>query len=118
VSGVPGMRRGQGLPDWQLEPCGTPAAYRRHLRRGLRGSQIDESCRQANARAWQDKVAAGYKRPYRGARVHAATLTGRAACGDPRQVAVTDEPGLVTCVKCREGHRRVWRLRVPAGRAA
>lgn len=33
------------------------AAYKRHIRAGLRGLQIDEACRQANARASRDKRA-------------------------------------------------------------
>lgn len=32
---------------WDRKPCGTPAAYRRHMRRG---EPIDEACRNANRR--------------------------------------------------------------------
>lgn len=35
-----------------LQPCGTPAAYRRHLRRG---EPIDGACRAANSRAAADR---------------------------------------------------------------
>jgi hypothetical protein len=102
------MRRGQPLPDDELEPCGTRAAYRRHLRRG---DPVDESCRQAEARAWQDRVADGYERPSRGRRVHRALRFGMAKCGRGR-VAVSSDPGEVTCLNCLGGHRRMpW---VPA----
>jgi hypothetical protein len=63
VSGVAGMPLPGGHPD--LQPCGTLAAYRRHLRDGLRGTQIDRACRQAVARDWEDRAVAGYKRPRR-----------------------------------------------------
>jgi WhiB family redox-sensing transcriptional regulator len=36
-----------GRPGCDLAPCGTDAAYRRHLRRG---EPVDESCRQASVR--------------------------------------------------------------------
>jgi hypothetical protein len=46
------------LPWWapELRPCGTVAAYKRHQRRGERPCL---SCRQAKARDWQDRKAAG-----------------------------------------------------------
>ena len=44
--------RGKGRPD--LSPCGTWAAYRRHLRNHER---IDDACREANRRA-KDKQTA------------------------------------------------------------
>ena len=49
MSGVPGMP----LPDWapELRPCGTPAAARRHYRRG---EALCRSCKQAERRRWQD----------------------------------------------------------------
>ena len=52
MSGVAGMP----LPGWapELRPCGTLAAYRRHLRRG---EPVDESCRQAVVRDWEDRGA-------------------------------------------------------------
>lgn len=34
-----------------VRPCGTPAAYRRHYRRG---EPVDRSCRQAEARRLED----------------------------------------------------------------
>ena len=51
MSGVPGMP----LPGWapELKPCGTPAAYRRHLRRG---ETLCRSCRQAEQRRQQDRL--------------------------------------------------------------
>lgn len=54
VSGVPG----QPLPWWapELQPCGTIAAARRHERRG---EDLCRSCRQARARDWADRKAAG-----------------------------------------------------------
>lgn len=103
MSGVPGMRRGQPLPDGELEPCGTRAAYRRHLRRG---DPVDESCRQAEARAWQDRVAAGRVRR-RLARVH---LAGPGRCYR-EGVITTADPALVTCLHCLGGYRRLpWVL--------
>jgi hypothetical protein len=33
-----------------LQPCGTRAAYMRHLRAGLRGEEIDFACRLANSK--------------------------------------------------------------------
>lgn len=51
MSGVP---RG----DWAaLKPCGTTAAYRRHLRHGERPC---EHCRQAEARLHQERWRGGY----------------------------------------------------------
>jgi WhiB family redox-sensing transcriptional regulator len=46
-------RRGRGRPA--LSPCGTPAAYRRHLRRQ---EPIDEACRNANRLAKRTAVTA------------------------------------------------------------
>lgn len=37
-------------PRWRLQPCGTEAAYRRHLRRG---EPADVACKEAAARAAQ-----------------------------------------------------------------
>jgi hypothetical protein len=100
LSGVRGMRHGQGLPDDELEPCGTLAAYRRHL---CRGDPVDRDCQQAAARDWQDRVAAGWKRPprpYR-ARTHLAAAGGAAECGPRRTAAaVTGDLGEVTCKRC------------------
>lgn len=39
-------------PDWQLRPHGTPAAYRRHYRRGERPC---EACRRAEALRHADR---------------------------------------------------------------
>jgi hypothetical protein len=49
---------GQPLPWWapELKPCGTLAAYRRHQRRGEKSCK---TCRQAVARDWRDRRAAG-----------------------------------------------------------
>lgn len=102
MSGVLGMRHGHPLPDDVLEPCGTLAAYRRHLRRGV---IPDRDCRDAAARAWQDRLASGWRRPSRAVRVHQAARGGTAACGR-HEVAVTGDAALVTCLDCREGHRR------------
>ena len=35
-------------PPEKLKPCGTKAAYQRHIRAGLRGDAIDQACRRAN----------------------------------------------------------------------
>jgi hypothetical protein len=43
-----------GIRWYDVKPCGTSAAYRRHLRHGER---IDESCRQANVRDTADRKA-------------------------------------------------------------
>ena len=94
MSGVPGMP----LPDVFLAPCGTLAAYRRHLRRG---DPVDESCRQAVVRDWQDRVAAGLAR--RQASVH---LDGPGRCYR-RDVIVTGDPERVTCRACRDGYSRL-----------
>ena len=99
MSGVPGMPLPDGHPD--LQPCGTLAAYRRHLRDGLRGPQIDRACRQASLRSWEDRIAAGYTRPPRtGQRtVHVAGAAGPALCGKrPRNA--TDDPAGATCKTC------------------
>jgi len=96
VSGV----RGMPLPDDELAPCGTLAAYRRHLRRG---DPVDRDCRQAVVRDWQDRIAAGWKRPSRRyqARTHLAAAHGGAECG-PRRIAaaMTSDLGEVTCQRC------------------
>ena len=95
------MPPGYRLPDWALEPCGTLAAYRRHLRRG---ELIDESCRQAVVRDWQDRAASGrVRRRTRPAAVH---LAGPGRCYR-EGVAVTDDPALVTCKHCAAGYRRL-----------
>ena len=110
MSGVPGMRHGGPLPDGHpdLKPCGTRAAYRRHLRRGLRGPEIDEACRQAEARAWQDRVAAGRAHRSRMARVH---LAGPGRCYR-EDVEMTADPAGVTCKHCAAGYRRLpWVLK-------
>lgn len=100
MSGVAGMP----LPDAWLEPCGTLAAYRRHLRRG---DPVDESCRQAVVRDWQDRVASGRVSRQRLARVH---LAGGPAKCYREDVAVTDDLGRVTCRACLGGYRRLpWR---------
>ena len=39
---MPGSRETVRVGDQGLRPCGTPAAYRRHLRRG---EPVDEKCR-------------------------------------------------------------------------
>ena len=102
MSGVPGMP----LPSWapELEPCGTLAAYRRHLRRGER---IDESCRKASARSWQDRLAAGYERPprKRPRLVHLAEGDGTALCGK-RPKNATGNPAEATCKRCAAILRR------------
>lgn len=100
MSGLPGMP----LPGWapELKPCGTLAAYRRHLRRG---DPIDEACRQAAARDWQDRYSAG-RAGLRLYSVHAARPGGEAACGRAH-VTVTNDPGEVTCRNCQGGHRRI-----------
>lgn len=95
MSGV----RGMPLPDDELEPCGTLAAYRRHLRRG---DPVDRDCQQAVTRDWQDRVAAGWERPprqYR-KRVHLAGVGGAALCGKRARAAVTSDPGDATCRFC------------------
>lgn len=41
------------MPRWseeKLMPCGTKAAYARHIRAGQRGAEIDLACRLANQR--------------------------------------------------------------------
>jgi hypothetical protein len=99
------MRWGRGLPDDMLEPCGTLAAYRRHLRRG---DPVDRDCRQAVTRGWHDRVAGGYVKPAssRHFRVHLAlVISGTALCGR-RLAAVTDDPGEVTCRHCAAVLRR------------
>lgn len=63
------------LPDWELKPCGTPAAARRHRRNG---QDVCPRCKQAEALASAefrdsrpDYVAArtaAYRRRYRAAR--------------------------------------------------
>jgi hypothetical protein len=104
VSGVAGMRRGRGLPDAYLEPCGTLAAYRRHLRRG---DPVDESCRQAVVRDWQDRAAVGR------ARIPAVHLDGPGRCYR-RDVIVTGAPERVTCRTCLSGYRRLPWVRAAA----
>lgn len=98
MSGVKGMRWGQGLPDSELRPCGTLAAYRRHLRRG---DPVDRDCRQAVDRDRQDRVAAGWQRPRRQyrRRVHLARRDGLAACGRARRG--TPASGILAEVTCR-----------------
>ena len=44
-------RLGQRWETWWLKPCGTPAAYRRHIRHS---EPICEPCRQAEARRGRD----------------------------------------------------------------
>lgn len=110
MSGVPGMRHGRPLPDGhpELKPGGTRAAYRRHLRRGLRGLEIDEACRQAETRAWEDRVAAGQAQRSRLARVH---LDGPGRCYR-EDVKTTTDPAKVTCLHCAAGYRRLpWVLK-------
>jgi hypothetical protein len=108
VSGVAGMP----LPGWapELRPCGTLAAYRRHLRRG---EPVDESCRQAAVRDQQDRVATGRIRRSR-ARVHLASGPGKCYRED---VIVTGDPGQVTCLHCREGYRRCRWVRAARGQS-
>ena len=99
MSGVAGMPLPDGHPD--LKPCGTLAAYRRHLRDGLRGPQIDRACRQASLRSWEDRIADGYTRPPRGGQrtVHVAGAAGKALCGKrPRNA--TGDPAGATCRGC------------------
>lgn len=107
MSGVPGMRRGRPLPSGhpELKPCGTRAAYRRHLRRG---DPIDEACRQAEVRAWQDRASAGKVVRSRLARVH---LDGPGRCYR-EDVITTADPAKVTCLHCLSGYRRLpWVLK-------
>jgi hypothetical protein len=119
VSGVRGMRWGQGLPDDELEPCGTLAAYRRHLRRG---DPVDRDCREASVRHWHDRVAAGYVKPpgSRHLRVHLADGGVRAYCGRLAAAgAATADPGSATCVNCVAVHlRHVAKARKGYRRAA
>jgi hypothetical protein len=98
------------LPDSELTPCGTRAAYRRHLRRGLRGLEIDEACRQAEVRAWEDRVAAGQVARSRLARVH---LDGPGRCYR-EDVITTADPAKVTCLHCLDGYRRLPWVRAAA----
>jgi len=49
VSGHKGTRRAD------VRPCGTEAAYRRHLRRG---EDVDLACRQWRDRDWEDRSGA------------------------------------------------------------
>jgi hypothetical protein len=64
---------GQRWNDLDVKPCGTPAAYRRHLRHGERPC---ESCRQAERRRQQDR----YRAPIRQARYQQTErVTGWAA---------------------------------------
>jgi hypothetical protein len=107
VSGVAGMP----LPGWapELRPCGTPAAYRRHLRRG---EPVDESCRQAAARDWRDGAAGRrVRRRRRLSRVH---LDGPGRCYR-EDVIITGDPERVTCLHCREGYRRCRWVRAAKG---
>lgn len=107
------MRHGQQLPDSELEPCGTRAAYRRHLRRG---DPVDEACRQAEARAWHDRVASGAVSRRGPTRVH---LEGPGACYR-EGVITTPDPAKVTCLHCLGGYRRLpWALKAaqPGGRS-
>ncbi len=65
--------------DWAaVKPCGTLAAYRRHLRRG---EPPCESCRQANSRANDDRDSDAYNRLRREryARARAAGKSSRYA---------------------------------------
>lgn len=107
MSGVKGMP----LPDSELAPCGTLAAYRRHLRRG---TPVDEACRQAQARAYQDRVAAGWTRPspQHAPSVHLAGWRGP-LCGCGRQ-RVTDVLHEVTCRNCLRVLRRLVDVRQEA----
>ena len=45
------MPNNRPWPEWKLAPCGTPAAARRHYRRG---EPLDYACLQANANAKSD----------------------------------------------------------------
>ena len=105
MSGVAGMRWGRDLPDDVLEPCGTLAAYRRHLRRG---DPVDRDCAQANARAWRGRAAAGYRRPSRAGRrqVHLAGAGAKSLCGRRPRSAMTGDPGEATCGHCAAVLRR------------
>jgi len=114
VTGVPGMPLPGGHPD--LAPCGTLAAYRRHLRDGLRGREIDRACRQAVNRDREDRAAAGWVRPSRARRVHQALRGGAAKCGRER-VAVSPDPGEVTCLNCLGCHHPMTRRPAPRERA-
>lgn len=64
-----------------LKPCGTPAAYARHVKRG---EPVDDACRAAGAR---------YSREARPAavRVQLPSLPG-AACANPRGLALFSNP--------------------------
>lgn len=52
--GIRSTRPHGGRPDSDLAPCGTPAAIRRHQRRG---EPVDETCRRADARRAEDRRA-------------------------------------------------------------
>jgi hypothetical protein len=45
---------GKAEGAWDLAPCGTAAAARRHHRRG---EPLDEACRNASRRAWRERAA-------------------------------------------------------------
>jgi hypothetical protein len=98
VTGVPGMPLPASHPD--LAPCGTLAAYRRHLRRG---DPVDRACRQAVNRDREDRAAAGWVRPSRASSVH---LAGPGRCYR-EDVKTTEDPALVTCKHCLGGYRRL-----------
>lgn len=59
-----------------LQPCGTPAAYQRHYRAGLRGDQIDPECRSA----YNAKVMASHRK----VRAEGRDLPPCSCCGSPR----------------------------------
>jgi hypothetical protein len=82
-------------------PCGTEAAYRRHLREGLTNSQIDEACRQARRDAETVR-----RRNRRQAAIEAGTAQqhGRrpARCGTPSGYKRHKKQGTDVCDACRK----------------
>jgi len=89
------VRRGPG--GFGYRPHGTLAAARRHYRRG---EAACEACRQAEADARRDRVAAGWVRPPRVGHVHAVPGGAvKALCGI-RARNTTDLLHEVTCGLC------------------
>lgn len=87
-------------PNPPPQPCGTEAAYRRHLREGLTNSQIDDACRQARRDAETIR-----RRNRRQAAIEAGTAQqhGRrpARCGTPSGYKRHKQQHTPVCEPCR-----------------
>ena len=80
-------------PDWQLRPHGTPAAYRRHYRRG---TPLCDFCRQGRKQLSAERYAQTVVYA-----VHADAGNGTARCATlgAREVAAPGQQ--ITCGRCK-----------------